>query len=213
MIREAYATPEQLYAVKQRWAQLFGDGRIPGLEPYTGIGKTLGSTPAFCSRYNAMQFLALLSLSHDPGKVSMEKVDMEILRENQILKGIKVIDLGCGHIPSFARCARAFGAQAYTADIIGAHEFAYFDGFDDGMVAAERQNHVQVDLRRDSSIDQILKSAQGHFDVVTSSMLKDEASRYGKVIEAPHNVEKIAVSLLKPRGIYYQAEKDRVVVK
>ena len=127
---------------------------------------------------------------------------------------MKVIDLGSGILPAFARCAREFGAQVYTVDVIGADRLVQDYLPTEGPARKmERDSHICTDLNARGSINLILEESDGEFDVVTSAKLHAWSDYNGKIVHAPKDVWKIAKPLLKPDRPYYNADRNYMEIK
>jgi hypothetical protein len=150
----------------------------------------------------------------------------ERLIEAQILKGYKILDLGCGRIPILARVCRGLGADVWTADVIPAKEL------EPGILEKkarkdEEEKHICTDLgdaaREDKAVE-LLKKTGGEFNLVTEAHLKtgtfiiDSAAKNRGVLdrEIYRNCDGsyFAFKLLKDFGLYFDADRsDSVKVK
>lgn len=116
------------------------------------------------------------------------------LIENKVLNGLRIIDLGCGYKPAFARVARILGARVHTVDKIGADEFIcrLSKNKEKPMRENDRKFHIPIDLCNPLSIKYILEKT-GKVDLVTEANLSADGFREG---------ENIALPLLREGGIY-----------
>ncbi|MFA6106203.1 MAG: hypothetical protein WC745_00860 [Patescibacteria group bacterium] len=144
-------------------------------------------------------------------------VDYEkMLVDEQILKGYKIIDLGCGKKPVMARVCRGLGADAWTADMISADDFSIKNP-DSQRREEEIKKHIQVNLGDEKNslrktINLLLNRTGGGVDLVTEAFLsirtigRNYRSSAGSLI---------AHALLKDYGIHYNPtfEDDAVHIK
>jgi 2-polyprenyl-3-methyl-5-hydroxy-6-metoxy-1,4-benzoquinol methylase len=189
------------------------ENMIPGFSDFTGIGKPMGEQGTF-GIYNTIntvsQIFVALSLSSHPAVIELaeSKIDpysfeAKEFAEKKPLQGMKIADLGCGQTPSFARCARYFGADAYTVDIFEASEFEHSASFPESMRRLEAEKHLNVDLNDDKAAER-LTSLGTDFDLITATHL----SMYFQV-----DVEGLAIPLLKPKGLIYLADSNIAIKK
>ena len=136
---------------------------------------------------------------------------LEGLRSERVLSGLQVIDLGCGRIPGFSRCAREFGAVVYTVDVMDA-DFAFFPEQVSSVSEIERKFHIQGDLNQESTIAAILDRAKSS-DIATSAYLPQWSNNNGQMVYAPKNITGIALTLVKPIGCYFNADSGNVALK
>jgi hypothetical protein len=162
---------------------------IPYLRGYTGIGETLGGDTFYNTTLAARQFIWLLATVDDPlvnqladrdcyrQSSSHERVEnvqaiVDQLSRQKVLQGLRVLDIGCGMIPSFARCSRAFGAEVWTVDCLFSA-----DSFEPSPSALERSFHIKGDIQEEGTIIQLLESSGGSFDIVTHAHLERDRSK------------------------------------
>lgn len=202
-------------------------GMFQGFRDYTGIGNELGSSTMFNTPLAAKQLAFVLANSEHPlveefigqkRKKEYEFVESSIdkLVKNKVLKNTKILDLGCGHQPTFARCSRKLGADVYTADILPVNDLMYFDdyvgkGFSKKDRLIEEKRHLQLDLNSEDSIERIRKFSGGEFDVVTEAHLDTGTAIYGKYIYCPKG-KQIALELLKQGGVHYVPEFEGSII-
>src|SRR3989344_7379343 len=130
-------------------------GEIPGLELFTGTGENVGKGNIIYNSFMTLhQFYYALaitrhSLIKEIAKPEFDRsnFDAKVLVESKILAGIKILDLGCGINPVFARCCRALGADVWTVDLRPAKDFY----FKEELFSKEQrdlgiQKHIQIDL-------------------------------------------------------------------
>lgn len=180
---------------------------VVGTQDYTGHGKTLGVDSVHNSRLCGHQFLFALALSQHPlvwKEVQTEDhLDFKKLMDGKVLDGMKIIDLGCGYMPGFARCTRYLGADTYTVDIIPSDKFESYDLlFPDEYRKMEADNHIILDLNTDGALEEIIKITGGDFDLVTQAHLNADTQYNGRFM-ACYLGRIIAKGLLKQGGAYY----------
>jgi len=165
------------------------------------------------------------------GKVDWQNFNPEPLREANVLQGMKILDLGCGWTPTFARTARRLGADVYTVDVIPADEFYLWNPLDDKELLEElktsnprkynielqlikefdetrkieAEKHVEINLREPDAIARILQQTGGNFDLVTSAHIDSGSEYKGRDITYPsYALANLAMRLLKNGGVFYQ---------
>lgn len=125
---------------------------------------------------------------------------LELLVRAAILEGVKILDGGCGRMPTFARVCRALGADTYTIDTEGSDKFLFGDVFDGDARELEVVKHIQVNLRDEDAFRRILDASGGNFDLVTDAHLNTDPPG------APDDFVQLAMSrLLVPSGIVHSA--------
>jgi len=122
------------------------------------------------------------------------------LRHESVLKGLRVMDLGCSQLPAFALAARSLGADVYTVDAqdIQVKYRDYLSG------------HTALDLRDTNAAGVLRNNTGGELDLVTESILGAgwDAPRNLKAPEAKTIIE-IADALLKQGGYLYSRVFER----
>src|SRR3989344_3702815 len=102
---------------------------------------------------------------------------VKILREKQVLKGLKVVDLGCGPA-ELVVAMKALGATSY--------------GVDTGDLRSDRlpqiDGYIDVDLNSDQAVQRIVGASNGKFDLVTENIL---GGVWGSLTSEPHTPPKI----------------------
>ena len=163
----------------QRLMSLFysnsGQVYVPSSNPWN-LSKehTLGTEEVYNSPLSAKQFIFALAMSRheEVDKFIDQKTDGETnpiailddLYEHQVLSGLKVLDLGCGVIPVFARMLRAMGADVYTADLVSAEEFKIREkNKSSQFVKIEQEKHIQTNLTDTDVIAVITSKSGGDF--------------------------------------------------
>lgn len=178
---------------------------IPGLELYTGIYSNVGEGNIFYNSHMTLDQLqyALAMTRHPvikeiakPG-FDKSKFDAKILVENKVMAGMKILDLGCGPYPVFARCCRAMGADVWTVDLRPVGEL-YFEEklFTEEQRDLEVQRHIQIDLSSELAPRTIKDKSGGDFNLAAEVQLRGDEFFEGK---------NIGMVLLKKGGVYYEA--------
>lgn len=130
---------------------------------------------------------------------------LQNLIDAKVAKGFRVLDLGCGVCPMFARVMRAIGAEVYTVDIISADDFELSpDQQENEFTCLEKANHIQVNFHDADAAHLILDRSGGHrFHYVTDAhpMIMDGRSFYN----GPE--ESFLQKVLAPGAIYYNANR------
>lgn len=201
-----------LTLARELWLLFLARKGIDGTENYTLIGDPVGYSSAENTPMASVQLEFALAMSLDPKVKDLAESDRkqkEIIRakmkniiESRVLHGLKFLDLGSGCKPTFARVARAAGADVYTVDVIGSEEFEYEDttNIDSAVLETEKDKHIQVDLNDPNALETISKLSGGEFDLVTSAHLATGWGGY-----AFTNGKEIAQPLLRSGGIYFDA--------
>ena len=190
--------------------------KTEGFRKYTGIDRNLGieisgyhNTPL-----TTVQLMAALAMSKHPLILemanSLEKFsqhtnrDASSLVDAKVLKGIKILDLGCGEQPTFARCSRYLGADVYTVDVIPAEEFLFNEEFfPKEQRKKEVQNHICLDLRTEDALERILEKTNGDFDLVTLANICSAMVYKHEYMGPPKNFMSLIKPLLKEKGLYF----------
>ena len=213
--------------IKRKSLQLFGkmhtSSSVSYFSEFTGCNSSIGENFRFNTIATAKQLFFAIALSQSPLVDNIIDNPDENIKEivdemhtSKSLKGIKILDLGCGKIPVFARCSRELGAEVYTIDIIDAEEFLFFkECFPPLQRQIEIQTHLKIDLNIENVAEEIIRFSKGHFNLVTSSFL-ESGSFYEshKFICPPFNIDEIALSLLSQNSIYYKCSiLDKICIK
>lgn len=180
---------------------------IPGFDDV--IGGPFGDGLYYNTQSSRGQLIFAVSLSRHPlVREIIEKRDTfqspeEIIaafRREQILAGIKIIDLGCGR-PNFALAAKALGAQAFTVDI------------DDlpANVKARLDGHIVTDINATGALPAIQAITDGEFDLVSENIIESTPlQRHTLKKPTPQRVIQIGAPLLKPGGyLYYLGDHNK----
>ncbi len=173
---------------------------IPGFKPYTGLGESLGGGGyGFNSEFTSEQMFFTLALSEHPlldelvdSDTTWETFDAEPFVRAKVLDGFRILDLGSGPEPAYARCSRHLGAIVYTVDM---HPVPHPD----------QEYHLQLDLRgEEEAVRKILEKTSGEFDLVTCAFLEEGDARIDA--EPPENYTGTIVRLVLREGGVYRNE-------
>ena len=182
--------------------------RIPGMEFYTGTYESIGEGNIIYNSHMTLgQFCYALAMTRHPliKEVSSSEHDLvqfraKGLEENQVMKGIKILDLGCGPWPVFARCCRALGADVWTVDKIPPTDlYSKEELFTKKQKDHEIERHIQVDLSGGLAPRLIKERSAGDFHLVTAVQLKGGSFFEGR---------NVGWVLLKKGGVYYEVGSD-----
>ena len=175
------------------------------------LAEPLGGGLFFNTDNSIYQLTFALSVSSHPAVQEVlrdtnlgPKEIIKILRQERVLSGIKLIDLGCG-VPNFARVAHALGAQVYTAD----------DTDLSPETKSELDGHVVIDLNRDNAIAILKRQTGGNFDIVTENIV-GTVPRFDDKVQQPEEetILRIGSALLKKGGyLQYAAQRGGFYLK
>ena|SRR3989344_3506624 len=179
------------------------------------LAEPLGAGFLINTSTSTHQLAFALSLSPNPAiqkfleneNLTPEEI-IKMLREKQVLSGLRIIDLGCGQ-PNFAQAAHALGAQVYTADI---QEL-------DPEAKKGLEGHIVIDLNQKDAIQTLQNETGGNFDLVSENIITPLPFQK-RDVTTPTVKRVIAIgnALLKPGGyLYYgvgeQGVRDTVLRK
>lgn len=126
------------------------------------------------------------------------------LRQQQVLSGLKFMDLGCGRVPSFALAARALGATVYTAD------YGMLQGADEASLSS----HIIVDFNDPNAPEKLMRATGGKFDLVTEHIVGGTLDSPDHLITPePETILKISDGLLKKGGYLYYSKTGLVALR
>lgn len=125
--------------------------------------------------------------------------EIKKLIESHVMRQLKILDLGCGHSPTFARVARASGANVYTVDLFDL-EYGDESEINPQIIKEEIEKHIKLDLNSPQAIETLEHITGGNFDLVTEAHLGT-----GGTTAAFDKGKKIGWPLLKIGGIYFNA--------
>ena len=136
----------------------------------------LGGERFFNTPFAADQLIGSLSLMKRDAVVALlqgrtryedEALVKDLLREKP-LRGEKILDLGCGIQPSYARACRAFGAEVWMVDVVSPEQIRDFSK-GKRFLALERQFYIPLDLNREDALEVIEVRAGRDFSIVTEA--------------------------------------------
>lgn len=195
-------------------------------------GGDIGVETMYNSPHQGSQMVMALAMSHDPRIEQILHAEVApvfnvrgpiknfLEKWGGVLNGLKIIDLGCGFTPSFARAARELGAEVYTVDVIPADKFDNYhtvNSFSNEPIPKEtekmnvaRKFHIQIDLAQPNALEKIIEVTGGDFDLVTEAHLptgvsheKEVTGIDGELVFAFSPDEEFYSKLLKQGGIYF----------
>lgn len=185
---------------------------------YTGAYGCLGYETAFNSPLCSYQLCYTLAFSNhklinDLINKTHDNFDPAPLAQAKVLNNIKILDLGCGFQPTYARCSRKLGAQVYTVDVIPAKNFEFEEKyFSNEDRKTEAKHHILVDLNSNNALEKIIKKSVGEFDIVSTAHLKSGWSHKNKSYSPPHYIDELSFSLLKTGGFYISIESTTKII-
>ena len=116
------------------------------------------------------------------------------LRDRQALSGMKILDLGCGQLPSFALAAKALGAEVYTAD---GRDLA-------PSIRAQLDGHTVVNLNDPRATRLLLRETGGNFDLVTDNITGPVPGDPRAIFyPGPDAIRRVGEPLVAPGRWYY----------
>lgn len=120
------------------------------------------------------------------------------LRQQRVLSGFKLLDLGCGEIPGLAIAAKSMGAEVHTVDgeSIEIRHGRWVD------------THTVVDLSAQEAVAAIQKNTDGEFDYITECIIGNVPGHSQWKNPTVAEIQTIGAQLLKPGGFLYQAHRD-----
>ena len=172
---------------------------------HTGLDEPVGGGDSIY--YNTImtcyQFLFALAMTRHPFVKKMiapefnpSESDIENLVEKKIMSGIKILDMGCGPKPTFARCCRVLGAEVWTVD--NESDFRYYrPTLPKDQCDLEDQMHIELDLVNVQAVDIIRKRSMGDFNLITEANLYLKSPSVARV-----QSKDIAMPLLKKGGVH-----------
>ena len=187
---------------------------IPGFEEYTGKGQTIGNGDiVYNSIITLNQFVCALAMTRhpllreairqEPSLSQRNFLNAEILIKEKIMSGMKILDLGSGSLPVFARCCRTMGADIWTVDKNPISGFSWNKNEEVKklpieQINAESEKHIILDLNDPEAVKIIEQKTGGNFNLVTEAGLIPSGFLKGG---------EIALPLLKIGGVYYNSKK------
>ncbi len=210
-------SPEDTTIIRERFLKVRGELKGLGYHPFVtyeinGKKYRLGGSTVENSLITSLQFYAALAASSGiEDEEELKKVisgdshDLSELIERKLLADLKIIDLGCGHCPTFSFLSRKLGAEVYMVDMlppeaIGVTPLVQFTPAD----KEEMQKwYIQADLSLPKSI-KLINERTGGVNFVTEANLNTD--RGWKSDKPPLKLEKVAKGLLNEDGVYFDGE-------
>ncbi|HLA22939.1 MAG TPA: hypothetical protein VJZ93_00165 [Candidatus Nanoarchaeia archaeon] len=191
---------------------------MPCFREFTGIGKSLGHGFWYNTSGTSFQMMKTLELLEHPvldkfledisnnDSITPNDIDVNPLVRGKILRGLKIMDLGCGIRPSYANCVHSLGAEVYTSDHNHPGDIHFID---DSM----KQRYIAVDFNDKNVLGILRNRTRGEFDFVTCTTCFPTHlwSDSKKKIKEPskERLKEIGLSLLRKNGIFYNPEDPR----
>jgi hypothetical protein len=169
------------------------------LGAYTDIiGEPLGTGLYYNTFSSAVQLAAAIAVAAEKNHQTVLEYDAskedlaEIFVKRQVLRGMRIVDLGCGMRPSFAMTAEVLGAKMYTADA---------EPLESDVVSVSlHDQHTVVNLRHPKAADTLLATTGGSVDLVTESIIGYVPWRPNHGMPSSLAIDTIAERLLVPGG-------------
>lgn len=182
------------------------DGAIVGFEDVlTGPRNSeglFGTGDVYNSRTATEQLAFALSMAEHPAiadtlYASRGAEVIHALRAAQVLKGMRILDLGCGLEANFARAAKALGATVFAADALPL----------DLTIAMQIDGHLRVDFTHLQAADEIARQTGGNFNIVTENMIGPVPESGDVHFPELSDLLYIANATLAEGGIFYAGVK------
>lgn len=172
-----------------------------GFRQYTGNGHSLGSGSILNSTVTSSQVANAIAMTRSPLITEMlesnrpNKKSDELFVANQIMSGMKILDLGSGPVPVLARICRYMGANVWTVDVEKLD--GKYDGslFPSDMQELEMTHHILLDLNDPDIVNILREKTGGNFNLATAGHLSTSGFYYGA---------DVGMNLLKSGGVYYE---------
>ena len=199
------------------WDALGGDHQELFDSRCTGVDEPLGRASVLNTPLALIQMDFVMAMKEKHPLVqeilskdfNREAFKLEGLTESKIFSDLKILDLGCGYEPTFARSARYLGADVYTVDVVSADDFVSNDSFPQELKDLEKMKHIQKNLNSLDAPELIMERTGGDFDLVTEAHL---FSSYGGIKRPDeYKLPDMSMKWLKKDGIYFSATKHRKV--
>jgi len=174
---------------------------VPGFEDV--IGEPLGAGQFYNHSGSVLQLGFALSASEHPSVAQTVRdirpqdttpLDSVMgLREQQVLAGLRILDLGCGLRPGFAAAAKKLGAEVCTADRKDLDGFyrSYLDG------------HSVVDLASKDAVAKLQADLGEDFDIITENIVGSLPGEPWLSLPQAKDLINIAENLLASGGYLY----------
>ena len=196
-------------------SKIDGDGGFvfPESQRMTCSGFPLGYGSTNNMYSTVHQIFSAFAISGHPlvdGRISdgtfFDEKSIKRFIDQKVLEGLKVLDLGCGTWPVFARAVRVFGGTAYTVDLKESSEFYYGPEHEyrSGYGQIERAHHLAQDLTSESIVEKILELSRGNFDLVSWCFVIPNSSR----VREPtlETLKDVSLQVLKEGGLVFKAQ-------
>lgn len=92
----------------------------------------------------------------------------------QVLDWLKILDIGCGLKPIFARYSRALGATVFTLDKESSESFKTNEECDQSKRDEEKEHHIELNIHNNSSPEVVYQRTRGNFDYITSAAIFED---------------------------------------
>ncbi len=227
IIMDLRTIADRFVEIGERFPGPYIDSGMPCFgRDFTGISANLGAGEVYNTQDSAYQLVLSISMADHPviadvlGLPKYDGDDESIARvvgrmtEEKILDGVRILDLGCGLIPTFARSARRLGADVYTVDVILPTAFEYSrELFPEDARDAEQKDHFAIDLNQRNAGKKIAKKFGSDFDLVTSAYI-EEGAHFGCGIEAHfYGGSGFAKQFLGQNGVYFGTHASGILVQ
>jgi len=179
--------------------------KLSEFRKYTGLEEAPGEGgPLYNSRTTLYQFIYVLAMTQHPlvkeivGRSKDNKLEDQLdaaqLVKAKIMQGMKILDLGCGIKPVFARCCRALGAQVWTVDAKPAVHFEFNrELFTREQREIELLNHININLVAAEAATIIQQKTGGNFNLAIEANL---------IADGFDEADLISMPLLKKGGVH-----------
>ena len=201
----------------------------PAFTPYTGVDEPLGNSSVYNSMLAAYQLAFTLGssdhplvkrLQQFPRHAFMEETESGIADRQFVVNEIqatvekmvrekifgdkKILDIGCGQQPTYARCVRELGADVYTIDArTDADKFVKAPSFSDITSEVEKAQHLKVHMGRTDIADIITQHFGDNFDIITSAHIDTDWNIFAELKTKYTHLYQTAASIIKPSGWYF----------
>lgn len=183
---------------------VYEDSRTDGLRAAIGGGfydlleEAFGEGQFFNTYGSVIQLAMAISLSEHPAippiVASGGPEMINNLRRKKVLTGMKILDLGCGKLPSFALTAKALGAQVYTAD----HRQL------DEQIRSQLDGHTMVNFNSPEAAQRLLEETGGNFTFVSENIIDGVPGDPSAIFyPGASSVKNIGEKLLAKNGWYF----------
>jgi hypothetical protein len=123
---------------------------------------------------------------------------VEALRQEQALRGVCILDLGCGLVPTVAMAAKAMGAEVHTAD--GQQLPPALEG--------EFASHTVIDLTNETAPAALLEATRGNLAMVGEVNVSPFPGSPDLATPSLEQIKNIADSVLTEGGYLYSPFED-----